>query len=205
VPLARALGRDVAAVLTGVRHSKRWKSALRHFLMWVSVAAVALLFFAEIVMLNVNLLPSERPVRWAILGLMACAVVFGWKYFAHAGRVACAHFNDALEAEKRRGSQTGALITLTVPSDFYNHLAVSARTAACGASIRTLDVRARTGASIVSVIRDGVRHRNPGPEWVFEAGDVAVAIGEPAQLAALRALLSSDAAGVAQKEASEHA
>ena len=42
----------------------------------------------------------------------------------------------------------------------------------------------------MAVERAGERFRNPGPTWMFEAGDEAVVIGDPPQLAALRELLN---------------
>ena len=79
-------------------------------------------------------------------------------------------------------------VTLTVPGDFYVHLAVPDGSPAVGETLRSLDIRAKTGASVVAVERDGERFRNPGPTWCFQSGDVAVVIGEPPQLAALKAL-----------------
>ena len=55
--------------------------------------------------------------------------------------------------------------------------------------IRTLDIRAKTGASVVGIERNGEKSRNPGPTWIFAVGDIVAAIGEPAQLAAFRELM----------------
>ena len=49
--------------------------------------------------------------------------------------------------------------------------------------------RASTGVSIVGVVRAGTTIPSPGPEFTFEAGDVAVAVGTPDGLAQLRELL----------------
>jgi TrkA domain protein len=37
--------------------------------------------------------------------------------------------------------------------------------------------RTRTGASIVAVLRDGVTHPSPGPDFVLHAGDLIVTVG----------------------------
>ena len=143
-------------------------------------------------MINVNLLPTELPARIVIDVLLLTAAVVGWKRFKRAGRMASYHFNSALAAERRRTRRATARgdVTLTVPGDFYVHLAIPEASPAIGESIRSLDIRAKTGASVVAVERAGNRFRNPGPTWTFEAGDVAVVIGDPPQLAALRSLLS---------------
>lgn len=49
--------------------------------------------------------------------------------------------------------------------------------------------RARTGASIVAVLRADTTIPAPGPEFALEPGDVAVAVGTPEGLTQLRDLL----------------
>ena len=190
--LAVSIGRDVAAVLTGTRQPKKWKAAVRQFVTWVCWAAVFALVFVQLVMINVNLLPTELPARVAIDVLLLVAAVVGWKRFKRAGRVASYRFNSALTAERRRTRRATARgdVTLTVPGDFYVRLTIPAGSPAIGETIRSLDIRAKTGASVVAVERAGERFRNPGPTWMFEAGDEAVVIGDPPQLAALRELLN---------------
>jgi len=38
-------------------------------------------------------------------------------------------------------------------------------------------LRTRTGASIVAVVRSGNAHPSPGPDFIFENGDLAVVVG----------------------------
>ena len=191
--LALSIGRDIAAVLTGTRQPKKWKAAVRQFVSWACWTVVLVLAFVQNLMINVNLLPPEPPARLTILALLATAAILGWKHFKRAGHVATYRFNSALAAERRRTRRATARgdVTLTVPGDFYEHLAIPEASPAIGESIRSLDIRAKTGASVVAVERAGNRFRNPGPSWTFEAGDVAVVIGDPPQLAALRSLLSA--------------
>jgi TrkA domain protein len=51
--------------------------------------------------------------------------------------------------------------------------------------------RTRTGASIVAVLRGDEITASPGPDFVFRAGDVVVAVGHEDGLAALRDLLAA--------------
>lgn len=51
--------------------------------------------------------------------------------------------------------------------------------------------RTRTGASIVAVIRADKTIPAPGPDFVLEAGDLAVVVGTPEGLTQLRDLLRS--------------
>lgn len=69
---------------------------------------------------------------------------------------------------------------------------VDAGSPSVGRSIGKGAFRTRTGTSIVAVIRDESPVPAPGPEFVFEAGDVAVAVGTAEGVRALRALLTTD-------------
>jgi len=60
-----------------------------------------------------------------------------------------------------------------------------------GRSIGESDVRARTGMSIVGVIRDGEVDANPRPDTVLHAGDLVAAIGNAEQTAAFAELTHS--------------
>lgn len=50
-------------------------------------------------------------------------------------------------------------------------------------------IRTRTGVSVVAVVRGETTFPAPGPGFVFEAGDVAVAIGTPPGIADARTIL----------------
>lgn len=56
-------------------------------------------------------------------------------------------------------------------------------------SIGEGDLRARTGAYVVAVIRDGRTEPAPGPDFRFAAGDVVVTTGTPPGLELLRSVL----------------
>ncbi|MEM9561191.1 MAG: cation:proton antiporter regulatory subunit [Actinomycetota bacterium] len=73
-------------------------------------------------------------------------------------------------------------------------ITVGEESPAVGASIGDGAYRTRTGASIVAVVRHGQAVPAPGPEFVFDAADVVVAVGTNEGLEAMRRLLT-DAAG----------
>ena len=81
------------------------------------------------------------------------------------------------------------MMTITLPEGSLRRFTLGANSPAIGLSVVTLDIRAKTGASIVSVARGGASFSNVGPEWEFRAGDVLSAIGTPKQIAALKDLL----------------
>ena len=58
-------------------------------------------------------------------------------------------------------------------------------------SIRDLQIRARTGAAIVGVVREGVLYPNPTPDYRFSSADWVAAMGDSEQLAAFRSMASS--------------
>ena len=60
---------------------------------------------------------------------------------------------------------------------------------AVGETVVTLNMRAKTGASVVAVVRDGQMTRNVGPEWEFRIGDELLVLGDAHQMAALKDLL----------------
>ncbi len=203
VSLAQALGRDVALSLTGTHQGKAWRLAVRHIVTFFVVLAVALLVFAQIVLMNVNLLPPEPAVQAGVWLVLVGAAVFGWKFFRRAGRAAGYHFGEALAAEKRRAAAERAaatsvaaerVATLTVPSDYYVSFAIPQGSPAVGETIRSLDVRAKTGANVVAIRRGEEVYRNPGPSWCFEPDDRVSVIGEPQQIDAFRVLVGTPAA-----------
>lgn len=57
-----------------------------------------------------------------------------------------------------------------------------------GRSLRELDLRRRTGASVIALLRGGDSIANPGPDLALAAGDLLIVLGDNEQLAALRAL-----------------
>ncbi|MBN2035499.1 MAG: cation:proton antiporter [Chitinispirillaceae bacterium] len=66
---------------------------------------------------------------------------------------------------------------------------VTAAMHAAGKSIMDLDLRKRTGATIIALVRNDKPTTNPGASTVIEAGDVLVLVGSHAQIDAAFALL----------------
>ena len=62
---------------------------------------------------------------------------------------------------------------------------------AIGQTIQQGQYRTRTGASIVAVIRGNESVPAPPPEFAFQVGDTAVAVGTTEGLATLRSLLTA--------------
>lgn len=64
-----------------------------------------------------------------------------------------------------------------------------------GKTIGELQIRKRTGASVIDIIRGGQSLPNPGPETVLEEGDTLVVAAKHGQLPAFKALVSGGEPG----------
>ena len=184
---ARAVGDEVALVLAG-DGGEKWQLALKQTIRFVVLAAVVILFFAEWAMINFSILPMSLAMQGVSTVVILGVGLLGWRLFVKASRRATQRFQEALTVEERRESMV-RLATFTVPEDTFHRLVLTANSPAVGGTVVTMNIRAKTGASIVSVCRDGQMHRNIGPEWEFRIGDELVAIGEPRQIVALKDLL----------------
>lgn len=67
-----------------------------------------------------------------------------------------------------------------------------------GRTIQDLEIRSRTGVTIVGVMREGKLVPNPGPDHRFAAGDVAAVLGDFEQRAAFQALVAIERAQVSE-------
>ena len=187
VRIAKALGGALALILTGAGEAA-WQQSARHFVTVVVRLAVLALLFGEMVMININLVPPEPWARWTIDCVLVLTAVAGWRFFQKASRRAARRFEEALGADERR-EKIGAMLTFTVPEGAIHQLVLGPDSPAAGASVVTLDIRAKTGASVVSLRRGKEMIRNVGPETEFRPGDVLFVMGDGAQVAALKDLL----------------
>ena len=184
---SRTLGDEISALLLGEGEA-RWQMATRHLVRYVAITAVVAGFFVEWAMLNAATAPSEGHVEWITLAVVVATGVFGWRFFVRMGRRATDRLNASLTAEERRESFVRTT-TIVIPEGTIHRLTIGRDSPAIGGTVVTLNIRAKTGASVVSVMRDGQLHRNIGPEWEFRIGDTLGVLGDAAQIAALKDLL----------------
>ena len=184
---SRALGDEVAELLTGDGDAK-WRTASRQLIRFVVLVAVVALFFLEWTMLNLSVLPTDVTLQGFSFALILGAGVFGWRFFVKAGRRATQRFEEALTAEERREGLV-KMTTVAMPEGTIQRLKIGADSPALGETVVSLDIRAKTGASVVAVYRDGQITRNVGPDWEFAIGDVLIVLGDSPQIAALKDLL----------------
>ncbi len=101
-----------------------------------------------------------------------------------------AHTLNELLGASRVSEAVGA-IQQEIEGLVIEWITVSGQSPAVGTSIGDGAYRARTGTSLVAVVRADQPIPAPGPEFVFAAADVVVAIGTPEGLDLLRQLLTS--------------
>ena len=184
---SRALGDEIAELLAG-DGGEKWRTASRQLIRFVVLAAVVTLFFVEWSMINFSILPTDVMLNGVSVALILGAGVFGWRFFVKAGRRATQRFQEALTAEERREG-LARMTTVALPEGTIQRLMLTPESPAIGETVVTLDIRAKTGASVVAVHRKGEIHRNIGPDWEFAIGDVLVVIGDQPQIAALKDLI----------------
>lgn len=185
--IARSMANLVSEIIVG-RGEARWqmsiRSVVRHFVITLFVISA----FLEIVAINVHLAPEEvwaRCILWSVLVLTA---VFGWRFFVKAGHRVSLSFRSALEVDEKL-AKISREITFTVPEDIIGNVEVALSSPVVGRSIGSLNIRAETGATVVTVVRGSTRIRNVGPRLEILAGDILIAMGNDEEIARLRNLV----------------
>jgi K+:H+ antiporter len=79
----------------------------------------------------------------------------------------------------------------TAPSIDLSWLEVPAGSPLAGRSIAEAGLRARSGASVVAIVKNGETTLNPEPSTVFAAGDQVALIGAPPEIAAAEGLFAT--------------
>ena len=184
---ARPLADSVTELLCG-EGTARWQSAIQPLVRFVAFAAVFVLFLAEWGAIAVSIAPAKGPSLWIGIAVIVLVGAFGWRRMVKAGHRASKRLHEALTAEERREGLKRTM-TVTIPEGTISEVVIPATSPAIGGTVVTHNVRAKTGASVVSVVRGGKTTRNVGPEWEFRAGDRIVALGDHKQIAALKDLM----------------
>ena len=185
--VGKSMSNSVAEILVGAGEA-RWqlsvKTIIRHFVLTLVVASA----FVEFAIINANFTPGELWAKWAMFGIFVAVALFGWRFFVKAGHRVASNFTAALEVDERLAKLSREL-TFTVPEDVIAKVTVPADSPVIGVSVGDLNIRAETGATVVTVIRGDIKIRNVGPKLSFLGGDILVAMGDETEIAKLKALL----------------
>ena len=183
--IARTLGGALGDMLVNPGASK-WQLAVHNVVNYFTVTAVVGSSFVWMMMLNVPIQPSEFWAKCAVYGTLVAAAAVGWRFFSKTGYRALKRFADVAGASQKDEPRQ---ILFSVPEDTIHRITLPAASPAVGGTPVSLNIRAKTGASVVSVVRDGKITRNIGADWEFRIGDTLVVMGDAHQLAALKDLL----------------
>ncbi len=181
---ARNLGDAVAERLIPEKAvwDSNWARAFTRMVSgFVSVAAVALLYL-EFTLFSNTLLPEDSFERWLVLLFVVLLGILGWAKFQQWGKEAVKTLRVVMAKEE------GTVELLDVHTDSVE---IRAAAAVCGKSLRTLNLRATTGASVVGIERHGRSIVNPTPDEVISSGDRVYLLGDDNQLESARQFLKA--------------
>jgi CPA2 family monovalent cation:H+ antiporter-2 len=77
-----------------------------------------------------------------------------------------------------------------------DNVQVQPESASIGKTLRELDLRRSTGATVIAIVRSGEAVTNPGPEFTLEVDDILVLLGAHKELDAAVDLLTKEREGV---------
>ena len=174
-------------------------SALRAVMANTILLAVCTGIVLWMLLLSSPVLPPWRVL--VILGIVILTVcILGWNRLVRVYATAQIALHETLTAEHAHAHAAGAGDTKAqahaplpplLRDALLETVPLAAQSTAAGKLIRELQLRSRTGASIVGIERNGASVINPGPDDELLAGDRILLIGTESQLAAARGLLAS--------------
>ena len=187
----QALGMLVAETRVTQETAGGRVTAIRALVAQSIVIAGVIILVLYVLILSSTLLPSLR----ILVGLLAVVGLVGFLLWRSAIKL-YAHAQIALRQTLSEGPTTHFVRThdpslpgLLSEADLMT-VKISADSPAAGKLIVELELRTRTGASIVGIQRaGGERVINPGPDEELQAGDELLLLGSRAQLDAARAIL----------------
>jgi CPA2 family monovalent cation:H+ antiporter-2 len=133
----------------------------------------------------------ETSIELSRLIMQACGApphaVWSHQQAMRAGRYAALRDGSTTaQAEQSRRTLSELLLSMDVET-----VEIPAGAWGVGSSVRDLDVRGRTGASILAIVRGEETIQNPGASCVLQAEDVVVLVGKGAEVQAAFDLLRS--------------
>jgi len=185
---ARALADVVADALIPARAAQTARSqALRRGIGLLLITGAMAAFFLEIALLSGSIMPAQAWAR-GLVGLTLLATgAFGWRRFRRLGAESLQTLRNVLANDAEPDPREPAP---TFPRIHSVRFVVEAEAVACGRSLRDLELRARSGASVIGIERQGVLRVNPDAETRLEAGDTLLLMGDDGQIQQARAVLT---------------
>ena len=145
-------------------------------------------------LLSLPLLPPLHLLVVLVGGVVLALIFFGASFNAWYSRAKFALVETWRQPPPDDGDALPPLPALLREARLET-FTVDARSPCAARLIRELELRARTGASIVAIERAGKTLVNPGPDDEVQAGDKLLLLGSATQLDAARPLLMRPAGG----------
>jgi len=177
---ARALGGSVAdALIPSKIKGTSWAESFRRFngLLFSVVGLVAL--FVETVMLSGTIMPEQSWAKGVIGLTLSLVGLLGWRRFRHLGEQSLQTLKGVLTKEIEISLTDPAAVLLDIHTERW---IVGEAEDVAGRSIREINLRVRTGASVIGIERVGRMIVNPAAEERLHAGDMLILLGDEDQI-----------------------
>ena len=186
----QALGLLIAELKVTPAAAGERTAVIRGFVAQAVPITGAMVLGLYVLVLSSALLPTFK-VLLVLLAIVACITWLLWRSFIKVYSKAQVALQETLAhpPAPRHEPAAAARPALLRDADLEN-VTLAAGSPAAGKLIRELNLRAKTGASIVGIDRHGSNLINPGPDEELLAGDQILLLGGRGQLDAARAALS---------------
>jgi CPA2 family monovalent cation:H+ antiporter-2 len=173
-------------------HAKEIKAIISTTVPLAGAVGLGVLVFS----LSAPLLPSWE-ILIVMLVILACLTFLLWRSFVKVYSKAQVAIQETL-ASTPLPHESAALAPLKnfLREAELQTFAIRQSSPACGRLIRELELRSKTGASIVAIERNGTNLINPGPDEELQVNDQVLLLGNETHLNQARAwLLGENEAG----------
>lgn len=164
------------------------KYHLRRVVSRMLLTVMTTLLFAALLMMGASLLPPW-PVLLVFLGIFGLVVSRLWGHFVLVYSRAQVALRQTLTENPPPQTAPKALTHLLAGAHL-DQVLVPPAAAAAGKMIREIEIRRRSGASVIAIEREDAPILNPGPHEELRAGDTIFLFGSDEQCAAARGLLT---------------
>jgi monovalent cation:H+ antiporter-2, CPA2 family len=183
----QALGLLVAETKVTPAAAGERTAAIRAIVAQVVPIAGSVALSVFVMVLSSSLLPALN-VLLILLLIVALTTWLLWRSFIKIYSKAQVALIETFAQPPLTRPESALLALPSLLSDAdLRTVTVAGGSAAAGKLIRELELRTRTGASIVGIVRKGANLINPGPDEELQLGDQVLLLGTSVQLEAARA------------------
>lgn len=184
----RALGGAVADALVPAKvAATQWAVSFRRLTRLAFALMTLAVLFLESVLLSGTIMPEQGWAQGLVAVTLLVVGTSGYRRFRRLGKESLETLRGVLMTREAETEPIGSAVMLL---DVHTErLRVGTLSPACGRSLREINLRARSGASVIGIERAGVTLVNPAATEALEADDVVLVLGDGEQIARARALI----------------